>query len=87
MAFKNLHKSLEKQESFFLAQLEQLDTEIMSAHEEILNRLLEETRSLETLTGEMERTYLQPQCELLKVRPRALQLSVFYPNMLKEGLD
>ncbi|KAM6364681.1 tripartite motif-containing protein 10-like [Pluvialis apricaria] len=66
MGYKNLHTSLEKQESFFLAQLEQLDTEIMNAHEEILNRFLEKITSLGTLIGEMERIYLQPHCELLK---------------------
>ncbi|XP_009884771.1 PREDICTED: E3 ubiquitin-protein ligase TRIM39-like [Charadrius vociferus] len=66
MGYKNLHKFLEKQESFFLAQLEQLDTEIINAHQEILNRLLEKTTRLGRLTGELKRTYLQPHCELLK---------------------
>ncbi|XP_074020810.1 zinc finger protein RFP-like [Numenius arquata] len=44
--YRKLHEFLEKEESSFLAQLEQLDTEIMNAHEEILHRLLEETTSL-----------------------------------------
>ncbi|XP_074428647.1 E3 ubiquitin-protein ligase TRIM39-like [Larus michahellis] len=65
-AYKEFHKFLEKQESLFLAQLEQMDTEIMNTHEEILNRLLEETTSLGTLIEEMERICQQPDCELLK---------------------
>ncbi|XP_074020863.1 E3 ubiquitin-protein ligase TRIM39-like [Numenius arquata] len=64
--YRKLHEILEKQESSLLAQLEQLDTEIRKAHEEILQRLLEETTSLGTLIGEMERTYQQPDWELLK---------------------
>uniref|UniRef100_A0A8C3KLY1 Uncharacterized protein n=1 Tax=Calidris pygmaea TaxID=425635 RepID=A0A8C3KLY1_9CHAR len=71
--YRKLHEFLEKQESSLLAQLEQLDTEIMNVHEEILHRLLEETTSLGTLTGEMERMYQQPDLELLKVRGRAFQ--------------
>ncbi|XP_074020781.1 zinc finger protein RFP-like [Numenius arquata] len=66
MTYRKLHEILEKQESSFLAQLEQLDTEIMKAHEEILQRLLEETTRLGTLIEEMERTYQQPDLELLK---------------------
>ncbi|XP_014818250.1 PREDICTED: tripartite motif-containing protein 7-like, partial [Calidris pugnax] len=61
-----MHEFLEKQESSLLAQLEQLDTEIRKAHEEILQRLLEETTRLGTLIGEMERTYQQPDWQLLK---------------------
>ncbi|XP_009585624.1 PREDICTED: E3 ubiquitin-protein ligase TRIM39-like [Fulmarus glacialis] len=64
--YKQLHKLLEEQESFLLAELEQLDAEIMKAHEEILNRLLEETTSLGMLIGEMERICQQPDYELLK---------------------
>lgn len=71
--YKQLHKLLEEQESFLLAELEQLDAEIMKAHKEILNRLLEETTSLGTLIGELERICQQPGCELLKVRPQASQ--------------
>lgn len=56
-----------------LAQLEQLDTEIINVHKGILTRLLEETTSLGTLIGEMERICQQPDCELLKVRPQASQ--------------
>uniref|UniRef100_A0A8C3JRH3 Uncharacterized protein n=1 Tax=Calidris pygmaea TaxID=425635 RepID=A0A8C3JRH3_9CHAR len=56
-----------------LVLLEQLDSEITKAHEEILQRLLEETTSLGTLIGEMERTYQQPDLELLKVRAQAFQ--------------
>uniref|UniRef100_A0A8C3JIV6 TRI39 ligase n=1 Tax=Calidris pygmaea TaxID=425635 RepID=A0A8C3JIV6_9CHAR len=41
--YRKMHKFLEKQESSLLAQLEQLDAEIRKAHEEILQRLLEET--------------------------------------------
>uniref|UniRef100_A0A8C3JU79 Zinc finger protein RFP-like n=1 Tax=Calidris pygmaea TaxID=425635 RepID=A0A8C3JU79_9CHAR len=66
--YRKMHEFLEKQESSLLAQLEQLDTEITKAHEEILQRLLEETTSLGTLIEEMERTYQQPDWELLKVR-------------------
>uniref|UniRef100_A0A8C3KB25 Uncharacterized protein n=1 Tax=Calidris pygmaea TaxID=425635 RepID=A0A8C3KB25_9CHAR len=40
MTFRQLHEFLEKQESSLLAQL---DTEMMNAHEEMLQRLLEET--------------------------------------------
>ncbi|XP_074020908.1 zinc finger protein RFP-like [Numenius arquata] len=40
MTFRQLHEILKKQESSLLAQL---DTEIMNAHEETLQRLLEET--------------------------------------------
>uniref|UniRef100_A0A8C3JH73 Uncharacterized protein n=1 Tax=Calidris pygmaea TaxID=425635 RepID=A0A8C3JH73_9CHAR len=58
--YRKLHEFLEKQESSLLAQLEQLDTEITKAHEEIIQRLLEETTKLGTLIGEMERTYQQP---------------------------
>uniref|UniRef100_A0A8C3KDB2 RING-type domain-containing protein n=1 Tax=Calidris pygmaea TaxID=425635 RepID=A0A8C3KDB2_9CHAR len=58
--YRKMHELLEKQESSLLAQLEQLDTEIRKAHEEILQRLLEETTRLGTLIGEMERTYQQP---------------------------
>ncbi|PKU27174.1 tripartite motif-containing protein 7-like [Limosa lapponica baueri] len=64
--YRKLHEFLEKQESCFLAQLEQLDTEIRKAHEEMLQRLLEEMMSLGTLIGEMERSYQQPDWELLK---------------------
>ncbi|KFP51061.1 Zinc finger protein RFP, partial [Cathartes aura] len=64
--YKQLHKFLEKQESSLLAQLEQLDTEIINVHKGILTRLLEETTSLGTLIGEMERICQQPDCELLK---------------------
>ncbi|XP_074020866.1 E3 ubiquitin-protein ligase TRIM7-like [Numenius arquata] len=64
--YRKLHEFLEKQESSLLAQLEQLDRGIRKAHEEILQRLLEETTSLGTLIGEMERTYQQPDWELLK---------------------
>uniref|UniRef100_A0A8C3JHC2 Uncharacterized protein n=1 Tax=Calidris pygmaea TaxID=425635 RepID=A0A8C3JHC2_9CHAR len=71
--YRKMHKFLEKRESSLLAQLEQLDTEITKAHEEILQRLLEETTSLGTLIGEMERTYQQPDWQLLKVRAQAVQ--------------
>uniref|UniRef100_A0A8C3K3R8 Uncharacterized protein n=1 Tax=Calidris pygmaea TaxID=425635 RepID=A0A8C3K3R8_9CHAR len=71
--YRKLHKFLEKQESSFLAQLEQLDTEIRNAHEESFHRLSEEMTSLGTLIGEMERTYQQPDLELLKVRAQAFQ--------------
>ncbi|XP_074020774.1 E3 ubiquitin-protein ligase TRIM7-like [Numenius arquata] len=64
--YRKLHEFLEKQESSFLAQLEKLDTEVRKAHEEIHQKLLEETTSLGTLIGEMERTYQQPDWELLK---------------------
>ncbi|XP_014816079.1 PREDICTED: E3 ubiquitin-protein ligase TRIM39-like isoform X2 [Calidris pugnax] len=64
--YRKLHEFLDKEESSLLAQLEQLDTEIRKAHEEILQRLLEETTRLGTLIGEMERTYQQPDWELLK---------------------
>lgn len=73
MEYKKLHEFLEKQESFFVAQLEQVHTEIMNVHEEILNGLLEKTRSLGMLIAEMERMCQQPDCELLKVRPQAFQ--------------
>ncbi|XP_014814376.1 PREDICTED: tripartite motif-containing protein 52-like [Calidris pugnax] len=53
--------------------LEQLDPEITKAHEEILQRLLEETTSLGTLSEEMERTYQQRDWQLLKVRAQAFQ--------------
>ncbi|XP_014816072.1 PREDICTED: tripartite motif-containing protein 7-like isoform X2 [Calidris pugnax] len=64
--YRKMHEFLEKQESSLLAQLEQLDTEIRKAHEEILQRLLEETTRLGTLIGEMERTSQQPDWQLLK---------------------
>ncbi|XP_074020904.1 E3 ubiquitin-protein ligase TRIM7-like [Numenius arquata] len=64
--YRKLHEILEKEESSFLAQLEQLDTEIRKAHEEICQKLLEETTSLGTLIEEMERTYQQSGWELLK---------------------
>uniref|UniRef100_A0A8C3JI14 Zinc finger protein RFP-like n=1 Tax=Calidris pygmaea TaxID=425635 RepID=A0A8C3JI14_9CHAR len=64
--YRKLHEFLEKQESSLLAQLEQLDTEIRKAHEEILQRLLEETTKLGTLIGEMERTYQQPDWRCLE---------------------
>uniref|UniRef100_A0A8C3K3H3 Zinc finger protein RFP-like n=1 Tax=Calidris pygmaea TaxID=425635 RepID=A0A8C3K3H3_9CHAR len=73
--YRKLHKFLEKQESSFLAQLEQLDTEIRNAHEESFHRLSEEMTSLGTLIGEMERTYQQPDLELLKVRAQRESLS------------
>uniref|UniRef100_A0A8C3KB17 Uncharacterized protein n=1 Tax=Calidris pygmaea TaxID=425635 RepID=A0A8C3KB17_9CHAR len=75
MTYRKIHKLLEKQESSFLAQLEQLDTEITKAHEETLQRLLEERTSLGTLIEEMERTYQQPDLELLKVRAQRETLS------------
>uniref|UniRef100_A0A8C3JHJ4 Uncharacterized protein n=1 Tax=Calidris pygmaea TaxID=425635 RepID=A0A8C3JHJ4_9CHAR len=71
--YRKMHEILEKKESSLLAQLEQLDTEIRKAHEEILQRLLEETTRLGTLIGEMERTYQQPDWQLLKVRAQAFQ--------------
>ncbi|XP_076216374.1 zinc finger protein RFP-like [Aptenodytes patagonicus] len=81
--YKQLQKFLEEQESFLLAQL---DTEIMNTHEGILTRLLEETTSLGTLAGEMERICQQPGCELLKDirttlrRYAVLLLSKFHHN-------
>ncbi|XP_014816067.1 PREDICTED: tripartite motif-containing protein 7-like isoform X2 [Calidris pugnax] len=70
------HEFLDKEESSLLAQLEQLDTEIMNAHEEILQRLLEETTRLGTLIGEMEKTYQQPDWQLLKDIGTTLSRSV-----------
>ncbi|XP_014816872.1 PREDICTED: tripartite motif-containing protein 15-like [Calidris pugnax] len=64
--YRKMHEFLDKEESSLLAQLEQLDTEIRKTHEEILQRLLEETRRLGTLIGEMERTFQQPDWQLLK---------------------
>ncbi|XP_014811574.1 PREDICTED: uncharacterized protein LOC106896258, partial [Calidris pugnax] len=64
--YTKLHEILDKEESSFLAQLDQLDTDIMNAHEEILQKLLEETTNLGRLIGEVERTYQQPDLELLK---------------------
>ncbi|XP_069630194.1 E3 ubiquitin-protein ligase TRIM39 isoform X2 [Haliaeetus albicilla] len=64
--YEQLHKFLEEQESFLLAQLEKMDMEIMNAHKEILTRLLEETTSLGTLIKEVEKICQQPDCELLK---------------------
>ncbi|XP_074020777.1 zinc finger protein RFP-like [Numenius arquata] len=64
--YRKLHETLEKQESSFLAQLEKLATEIRKAHEEIRQKLLEETTRLDMLIEEMERTYQQPDLELLK---------------------
>uniref|UniRef100_A0A8C3KFQ3 Uncharacterized protein n=1 Tax=Calidris pygmaea TaxID=425635 RepID=A0A8C3KFQ3_9CHAR len=84
--YRKLHELLEKEESSFLAQLEQLDTEMMTAHEEIHQKLLDETMSLGTLIGEMERTYQQPDLELLKVRGRAFQTSLrFLPQSAPRG--
>uniref|UniRef100_A0A8C3K480 B30.2/SPRY domain-containing protein n=1 Tax=Calidris pygmaea TaxID=425635 RepID=A0A8C3K480_9CHAR len=71
--YKKLHKLLEKQESSFLAQLEQLDTEIRNTQGESFHRFSEEMMSLGTLIGEMERTHQQPDLELLKVRAQAFQ--------------
>uniref|UniRef100_A0A8C3K2B0 Uncharacterized protein n=1 Tax=Calidris pygmaea TaxID=425635 RepID=A0A8C3K2B0_9CHAR len=65
--YKKLHKLLEKQESSFLAQLEQLDTEIRNTQGESFHRFSEEMMSLGTLIGEMERTHQQPDLELLKI--------------------
>ncbi|XP_049648756.1 E3 ubiquitin-protein ligase TRIM7-like isoform X2 [Accipiter gentilis] len=64
--YEQLHKFLEEQESFLLAQLEKMGMEIMNAHKEILTRLLEETTSLDTLIKEVEKIRQQPDCELLK---------------------
>ncbi|XP_014814358.1 PREDICTED: zinc finger protein RFP-like isoform X2 [Calidris pugnax] len=64
--YRKLHELLEKEESSFLAQLEQLDKEMVNAHEEIYQKLSDETMSLGTLIGEMEKTYQQPDLELLK---------------------
>ncbi|XP_014816074.1 PREDICTED: tripartite motif-containing protein 15-like [Calidris pugnax] len=61
-----MHEFLDQEESSLLAQLEQLDIEIRKAHEEILQRLLEETTRLGMLIGEVERTYQQPDWQLLK---------------------
>lgn len=69
--YKELHKFLEDQEALLLAQQEQVDTEIINAHKEILTELLKETTSLATLIGEMESICQQPGCEFLKVRPQA----------------
>uniref|UniRef100_A0A8C3PPF6 Zinc finger protein RFP-like n=1 Tax=Calidris pygmaea TaxID=425635 RepID=A0A8C3PPF6_9CHAR len=82
--YRKMHEFLEKQESSLLAQLEQLDTEIRKAHEEILQRLLEETTRLGTLIGEMERTYQQPDWQLLKVRAQAFQTGW---EAIKQGLE
>uniref|UniRef100_A0A8C3K1F4 Zinc finger protein RFP-like n=1 Tax=Calidris pygmaea TaxID=425635 RepID=A0A8C3K1F4_9CHAR len=57
--YRKMHEFLEKQESSLLAQLEQLDTEIRKAHEEILQRLLEET-TRETLSHSLQ---ISPQLE------------------------
>uniref|UniRef100_A0A8C3JGP9 Zinc finger protein RFP-like n=1 Tax=Calidris pygmaea TaxID=425635 RepID=A0A8C3JGP9_9CHAR len=85
--YRKMHEFLEKQESSLLAQLEQLDTEIRKAHEEILQRLLEETRRLGTLIGEMERTYQQPDWQLLKVRAQAFQAGVPTGSECWEGRE
>uniref|UniRef100_A0A8C3JS82 Zinc finger protein RFP-like n=1 Tax=Calidris pygmaea TaxID=425635 RepID=A0A8C3JS82_9CHAR len=86
--YRKLHEFLEKQESSLLAQLEQLDAEITKAHEEILQRLLEETTSLGTLIEEMERTYQQPDWEFLKVRRETLSHSLeISPELEKKFSD
>ncbi|XP_074020865.1 E3 ubiquitin-protein ligase TRIM7-like [Numenius arquata] len=83
--YRKLHEFLEKQESSLLAEVEQLDREIRKAHEEILQRLLEETTSLGTLIGEMEKTYQQPDWELLK--DIGTTLSRGQREMLSHSLD
>ncbi|KAM6100774.1 zinc finger protein RFP-like [Pterocles gutturalis] len=95
--YKELHKFLEEQESFLQAQLEQLHTEIMNTHEENLTRLSEETTSLGTLIGEMERMCQQPDCELLKDIKTTLSrckretfsqfLDIFSPELEEEFCD
>uniref|UniRef100_A0A8C3JRL2 Zinc finger protein RFP-like n=1 Tax=Calidris pygmaea TaxID=425635 RepID=A0A8C3JRL2_9CHAR len=84
--YRKMHEFLEKQESSLLAQLEQLDTEITKAHEEILQRLLEETTSLGTLIEEMERTYQQPDWELLKRETLSHSLEIS-PQLEKKFSD
>ncbi|XP_032845724.2 zinc finger protein RFP-like [Tyto alba] len=64
--YTQLHKLLEVHKSLFLTLLEQLDTEITKAHDEVFTNLLEETTSLGTLIRDLERICQQPDCELLK---------------------
>ncbi|XP_053908052.1 zinc finger protein RFP-like [Cuculus canorus] len=64
--YKQLKEFLEEQKSFQLDYLEQLDTEIMKAHNGILNKISEKITSLEMLMDKMEKTCRKPDCELLK---------------------
>uniref|UniRef100_A0A8D0HBS8 Uncharacterized protein n=1 Tax=Sphenodon punctatus TaxID=8508 RepID=A0A8D0HBS8_SPHPU len=66
--FKQLHQFLEEQERLLLAQLEDLDKEIVKSRDEYVAELSKEIASLGDLISEMEEKCRQPVSEFLQVR-------------------
>uniref|UniRef100_A0A8D0H6J1 Zinc finger protein RFP-like n=1 Tax=Sphenodon punctatus TaxID=8508 RepID=A0A8D0H6J1_SPHPU len=64
--FKQLHQFLEEQEQLQLAELEELDKEIVMRRDEHVDKLYEEIVSLTELISEMEEKCRQPASELLQ---------------------
>uniref|UniRef100_A0A8D0L9A5 B30.2/SPRY domain-containing protein n=1 Tax=Sphenodon punctatus TaxID=8508 RepID=A0A8D0L9A5_SPHPU len=64
--FKQLHQFLEEQERLLLAQLEELDKEIVKSRDEYLAKLSEEISSLGELISEMEEKCREPTSEFLQ---------------------
>uniref|UniRef100_A0A8D0G004 Zinc finger protein RFP-like n=1 Tax=Sphenodon punctatus TaxID=8508 RepID=A0A8D0G004_SPHPU len=64
--FNQLHRFLEEQERLLLAQLEELDKEIVKRREEYVAKLSAEISSLGDLISEMEKKCRQPESEFLQ---------------------
>ncbi|XP_066473226.1 tripartite motif-containing protein 10-like isoform X2 [Tiliqua scincoides] len=71
--FNQLHQFLEKQKTFLLSQLEELEKQIATRREEHMAKLVEELSSLEGLIQQMEEKCQQPASELLQDIRRTLQ--------------
>ncbi|XP_066474195.1 tripartite motif-containing protein 10-like [Tiliqua scincoides] len=71
--FNQLHQFLEKQKTFLLSQLEELEKEIATRREEHMARRVEELSALEGLIQQMEEKCQQPASELLKDIRKTLQ--------------
>uniref|UniRef100_A0A8D0H6U3 Zinc finger protein RFP-like n=1 Tax=Sphenodon punctatus TaxID=8508 RepID=A0A8D0H6U3_SPHPU len=64
--FKQLHQFLEEQERLLLAQLEELEKEIVTSRDEYVAKLSEEIASLNELIREIEEKCQQPASEFLQ---------------------
>uniref|UniRef100_A0A8C0IWA3 Uncharacterized protein n=1 Tax=Chelonoidis abingdonii TaxID=106734 RepID=A0A8C0IWA3_CHEAB len=75
--FEQLRQFLEEQERLLLAQLEELDKEIVKIQDEYVTKLSEEISRLSDLISEIEEKCQQPTSEFLQVRqletPRSLE--------------
>uniref|UniRef100_A0A8C3HTC8 B30.2/SPRY domain-containing protein n=1 Tax=Chrysemys picta bellii TaxID=8478 RepID=A0A8C3HTC8_CHRPI len=78
--FEQLRQFLEEQERLLLAQLEELDKEIVKIQDENVTKLSEEISRLSDLISEIEEKCQQPTSEFLQVRqletPRSLKWEI-----------